>query len=102
MVNTDGLIISEAMKKAIDLTYYRRNLQNEHNIKNNITPKTVYSSIKDIGIPKKKKDYASLDKKSVTKEIAKLELEMDVAAANMNFEQAAEIRDRILELKRGK
>jgi excinuclease UvrABC helicase subunit UvrB len=43
-----------------------------------------------------------LDKKSVLKEIKKLELEMDIAAANLDFEKAAELRDMILELKRGK
>jgi|TARA_Y100001960_G_C14599137_1_gene789737 excinuclease UvrABC helicase subunit UvrB len=50
----------------------------------------------------KNKDYAVLDKKSVEKEIAKLELELDIAAANMEYEKAAEIRDELLELKSGK
>jgi excinuclease ABC subunit B len=36
------------MKKAIDLTYYRRNLQDEYNKKHGITPTTVYSAIKDM------------------------------------------------------
>lgn len=102
MVNEDGLVISEAMRKAIDLTYYRRGLQNEYNQKNNIVPETVYSQIKDMGIKTKKKDYAILDKQDITKEISKLELEMDIAAANMEYEKAAELRDRIIELKRGK
>jgi excinuclease UvrABC helicase subunit UvrB len=43
------------MKKAIDLTLYRRKIQSEHNTKNGITATTVLSSIKDIGIPSKKK-----------------------------------------------
>jgi excinuclease UvrABC helicase subunit UvrB len=43
-----------------------------------------------------------LDKKSVLKEIKKLELEMDIASANLDFEKAAELRDMILELKKGK
>jgi len=41
-------VISEAMKKAIILTYYRRELQQEYNKKNNIVPETVFSSIKDM------------------------------------------------------
>jgi excinuclease UvrABC helicase subunit UvrB len=41
-------VVSEAMRKAIGLTYYRRNLQHEHNVKYGITPKTVYSTIKDM------------------------------------------------------
>ncbi|MGB2111141.1 MAG: UvrB/UvrC motif-containing protein [Patescibacteria group bacterium] len=48
----------------------------------------------------KDKDYAVLDKKSVEKELSKLELEMDIASANMEYEKAAEIRDQILELKK--
>lgn len=99
-INTDGFVISQAMKKAIDLTYYRRGIQMAHNEKLGIAPQTVYSSIKDIGIPsKKKKLEISGDPKSLQKEIARLELEMDIAAANMNYEEAAEIRDQILELK---
>ncbi len=101
LVNSEWLIISEAMRKAINLTYYRRNLQQEYNKKHNIVPKTVYSSIKEIWIPKKK-DYSNLDLKNIEKEITKLELEMDIASANMEFEKAAELRDMILELKKGK
>lgn len=100
--NTSGLMISQAMKKAIWLTYYRRNLQQEHNKKMWIEPQTVYSKIKDMGINTKDKDYAVLDKKSVEKELSKLELEMDIAAANMDYEKAAELRDQILELKKWK
>ncbi len=99
-VNKDGLVISNAMKKSIDLTYYRRELQIAHNKKHWITPKTVYSSIKEIWIPKKK-DHSVLDKKSLEKELIRLELEMDIAAANTDFEKAAELRDEIIELKRG-
>ncbi len=104
LVNEDGLVISEAMRKAINLTYYRRWLQDEYNKKNNITPKTIYSEIKDMWLKsnKTKRDYAVLDKKWIQKEIAKLELEMDIAAANMEYEKAAEIRDRLIEIKRGK
>ena len=104
LVNEDWLVISEAMKKAINLTFYRRELQQEYNKKHNITPKTIFSSIKDIWVQSasKKRDYSDLDKKSVIKEIKKLELEMDIAAANLDFEKAAELRDKILYLKKGK
>ncbi len=90
------------MRKAIKLTNYRRKIQTEYNNKNNIEPKTIYSEIKDLGIKTKNKDYAILDKKSAKKEIAKLELEMDIAAANMEYEKAAELRDRLLEIRRGR
>ncbi len=51
---------------------------------------------------KTKRDYSDLDRKSAEKELSKLELEMDIASANMEFEKAAEIRDMILEIKKGK
>lgn len=101
-VNNDGLVISKAMKKSIDLTFYRRGIQQKHNEKNGLTPQTVYSSIKDIWIPSKKKKFEGKDPVSVEREIARLELEMDIAAANMEYEKAAELRDEILELKQGK
>ena len=87
------------MKKAMDLTYYRRGLQIEHNTKHNIEATTVISSIKDIGIPSKKEKLKLRDGVSVEQEIRRLELEMDIAAANMEYEKAAELRDTILELK---
>ena len=98
------LVVSDAMLKAINLTLFRREKQIEYNKIHNITPKTVYSSIKEIWIESKakKKDYANLDKKTIEKQIKKLELEMDIAAANLEFEKAAELRDMILELKKGK
>jgi len=104
LVNQDWLIISEAMRKAINLTYYRRNLQNEYNIKFNITPKTIFSEIKDMWLKsnKVKREYSLLDKKDITKEIARMELEMDIAASNMEYEKAAELRDAIIDIKKGK
>nr|MDD3719756.1 excinuclease ABC subunit UvrB [Candidatus Gracilibacteria bacterium] len=102
MVNDDGFVVSEAMKTAIDLTYYRRKVQTNYNEKHNITPTTILSSIKDIGINTKKKEYAFLDKQSIEKELKRLELEMDIASANLDFEKAADLRDMIIELRRGK
>jgi excinuclease ABC subunit B len=91
------------MKKAIELTYYRREIQIAHNEKIGMTPTTVFSTIKDIGIPSKKKKLSlSGDPKDIKKDIARLELEMDIAAANTEYELAAELRDQILELKKGK
>lgn len=96
------LNISPAMRKAMELTFFRRKLQAEHNEKNWITPKTVYSEIKDIWLKWKKKDYSVLDKKSLEKELSRLEFEMDIAASNMDYEKAAELRDQILEIKKWK
>jgi len=99
-VNKDGLVISNAMKKAIDITYYRRELQTAHNEKIGMTPTTVYSSIKDVAVAKRA-DKRVFDKKTLKQELIRLELEMDIASANTDFEKAAELRDEIIELKRG-
>lgn len=101
-VNHDGFVISQSMKKAMDLTFYRRKLQQAHNDKNGITATTILSSIKDIGIPSKKTKNLMDTWLSAEKDITRLELEMDIAAANMEYEKAAEIRDRIIEIKQWK
>ena len=67
-----------------------------------MTPKTVYSSIKDVAVSNKKSKARKMDKKTLKSEIARLQLEMDIAAANMQYEEAAEIRDQLLELKKPK
>lgn len=102
LCNEQWLIVSEAMRKAIALTYYRRNLQADFNKEHWITPKTVFSDIKDMWLKssKTKREFSDIDKKSYTKQLAKLELEMDIAAANMEYEKAAELRDEIIELKK--
>ena len=97
-ITPEWLVISEAMRKAIGLTYYRRWIQKAHNEKIGMTPKTVFSSIKDVTV-NKRRDYSNIKKKNIKTELARLELEMDIAAANMEYEKAAELRDAILEIK---
>lgn len=96
----EWIFISNAMKTSINLTNYRRKLQREYNQKHWITPTTVFSQIKDIGIKTSKKDYSLVSEKDLEKELKKLEFEMGIAAANMEYEFAAELRDQIIELKR--
>ncbi len=98
----NGQVVSESMKKAIHLTYYRRKIQKEYNEKHGIDPTTIISSIKEVTVKAKKKDYSWLDIKSTEKEIKRLELEMDIAASNLEFEKAADLRDQLIELRRGK
>jgi excinuclease ABC subunit B len=62
----------------------------------------VYSSIKEVAVKNIKRDYSIQNEKEVKKTIKTLELEMDIAAANMDYEKAAELRDEILNLKKGK
>lgn len=95
--------VSPAMQKAIDLTEFRRKLQDDFNKENSITPKTVFSSIKEIWVAwtqTKKKEKAKLSLEEKQKTIKRLELEMDVASANLDFEKAKELRDEIIKLKK--
>jgi len=90
------------MEEAIAETYRRREIQHAYNVKHGITPTTIISSIKEISIPKKKTEAfaegASKEKLEVYTK--RLELEMDIAAANLDFERAAEIRDELLRIKK--
>ncbi|KHE93750.1 MAG: excinuclease ABC subunit UvrB [Candidatus Scalindua rubra] len=97
--------VTQSMQKAMDETERRRKIQIEHNKQNNITPQTIRKrirkSIEDESASKKiamqmvKEDEAEY----VTQEyIRELEEEMLQAASDLNFEKAAEIRDRVLKL----
>lgn len=99
--------ISLSMKKAIDETDRRRNIQKEYNIQNNITPKTIKKDIDDslfidkvikgfnILEKKKSKDY-KIQKEDIMKDIRK---EMLVAAKNQEYEKAATLRDLLIQLE---
>jgi excinuclease ABC subunit B len=94
---------SIAMKDAIAETNRRREVQIAHNVKNGITPTTILSSIKEISIPSKKKDpFDGGHIANVEAYKKRLELEMDVAAANLDFERAAELRDELMSLRKRK
>ena len=89
------------MEAAIEETNRRREIQHAYNLKHGITPTTIISSIKEIGLKGKKKD--SLDNllpSDIETLIKRLELEMDIAAANLDFETAAELRDELIAAKR--
>ena len=87
------------MQETMDITRKRRQVQIDYNTKHGITPTTIISSIKDLGF-KDKKEIIEKIPKWVDRDayIRRLELEMDIAAANLDFEKAAELRDIILEL----
>ncbi|MEW6108424.1 MAG: excinuclease ABC subunit UvrB [Nitrospirota bacterium] len=100
-------VITGSLKKALDETNRRRFIQEEYNRKMNITPETIKSSIKDIVSSIYESDYwtvpcaaeeeaeYSLDEKT----LKRLEGEMKEAAGKLEFERAANIRDKIRELK---
>ncbi|MDP8260352.1 MAG: excinuclease ABC subunit UvrB [Candidatus Gygaella obscura] len=99
--------ITGSMKKAIDESRRRREIQFEFNKKNKITPKTIVKAIKE-GIEqfyqakKIEKEVTGLDEASFEFDelIARLNLEMEQAARNLDFEQAIDIRDKIDGLKK--
>lgn len=91
--------ISDSMRKVIEVTEKRRKLQEEYNIANNITPTTIFSKIKDLAMTWKK-SYTLEKWENLKSKIKRLELEMDIASANLDFELAAELRDALLDLKK--
>ena len=107
--NTDGTVImyadelTDSMEKAITETNRRRKIQQEYNEKHHITPKTIIKSVRDTISNIDAKDIEveyKLEKEDDIKEtINKLTDEMLKYAADMEFEKAAELRDKIKELE---
>ena len=96
--------ITKSMRKAIDETNRRREIQEKYNKDNNITPKTIIKEIHDrISIKtqndKEQNDFNKLSQVDLIKNIDMLEKQMYVYAKELDFEKAAEIRDLIIELK---
>ena len=107
--NTEGKVImyadelTESMDKAISETNRRRKIQMEYNKKHNITPQTIKKSIRDTikatVVEDVQSKYNISKDESIDDIITKLTDEMLVCATNMQFEQAAELRDKIKELE---
>ncbi|GAE27135.1 excinuclease ABC subunit B [Halalkalibacter wakoensis JCM 9140] len=102
--------ITKSMKLAIDETQRRRTIQQEHNEKHGITPKTIQKKIPDViqatlvAEDTGQEPYAAAPKQKLSKKervamIERMEKEMKEAARELNFERAAELRDLVLELK---
>ncbi len=112
--NSEGHVImyadkmTDSMRVAIDETERRRKLQQEYNKKHGITPTTIQKSVRElIAISKKvaaeemefTKDPESMSKKELEKLIADIQKKMQKAATELNFEAAAEYRDKMISLK---
>lgn len=100
--------ITDSMRVAIEETERRRKIQQEYNEEHGITPTTIQKSVRDlIAISKKvaaeemdfAKDPESMSKKELEKLIADIQKKMQKAATELNFEAAAEYRDKMISLK---
>lgn len=102
-------VLTDSMRLAIDETMRRRALQEKYNQEHGITPKTIKKAVRDlISISKAvaetedkmMKDPESMSKKELEKLIAQVKKQMQAAAADLNFEMAAQLRDKMVELKK--
>ena len=98
--------ISKAMRAAIDETERRRKIQDEYNKAHGIIPQTVKKSVREVIEATKAaeeeyqgKSPLELTKKELKEYVKKLEKEMKQAAADLQFERAAMLRDQIFEYK---
>ena len=101
--------MTDSMKNAINETNRRRAIQKAYNEEHNITPKSIEKAVrelisisKDIAKEEKRfaKDPESMNRDELMKLITKVEKQMRKAAAELDFESAAELRDRLLDLKK--
>ncbi|MBQ9613119.1 MAG: UvrB/UvrC motif-containing protein, partial [Lachnospiraceae bacterium] len=113
--NADGHVImyadnmTDSMKRAIGETERRRQIQEEYNRVHGITPTTIRKAVRDlIAISREvteeqvrfEKDPESMSLTELKDLIGKVEKQMRKAAADLNFEAAAELRDRMVELRK--
>ena len=100
--------ITDSMKAAIDETNRRREIQQKYNEDHGITPQTIKKAVRDLisiskaaaaGDGELKKDPESMDAKELDKLAKELAKKMRQAAAELNFEEAARLRDRMKEVK---
>ena len=106
--NSEGRVImyadtiSDSMNVAIKETERRRSIQEEYNKKHDITPKTIVKEIRELISNNKEveeKEPEKMSKKDKLELIVKIENEMKLAAKNLDFERAVELRDILFELK---
>ena len=102
-------VMTDSMRNAIEETNRCREIQKAYNKEHGITPTTIKKAVRDLIAVSKavaetevklKKDPESMSKKELKNLISQLEKQMRQAAADLNFEQAAELRDKMIELKK--
>jgi excinuclease ABC subunit B len=102
--------ITESMEKAIGETNRRRAIQQKYNEEHGITPTTIRKAVRElISISKAaeagigveiEKDYESMSKKELEKVVKEINKNMHKAAAELNFEEAARLRDKMVEINK--
>ena len=101
--------ITDSMRITLDETARRRAIQQKYNEEHNITPQTIKKAVRDLisiskAVAKEEQTFAkdpeSMDEKELKKLIATVEKNMRKAAADLNFEAAAELRDKMTDLKK--
>ncbi|MBP3344868.1 MAG: excinuclease ABC subunit UvrB [Clostridia bacterium] len=93
-------VVTDSMKRAIEITEKRRNLQQKYNEKHGIVPKTIIKEIKNTLEITKKVSDGKLKKEEIPAEIEKLTGMMKVASSNLDFERAIELRNQIQKLRK--
>lgn len=101
--------ITDSMRAAIDETERRRKIQQQYNEEHGITPQTIHKKVQDVIAiskamaqedAKELKSPEDMSDEELEKEIAKLRQKMEKAAADLNFEAAADYRDRLIEMRK--
>ena len=101
--------ITDSVRITLDETARRRAIQQKYNEEHNITPQTIKKAVRDLisiskAVAKEEQTFAkdpeSMDEKELKKLIATVEKNMRKAAADLNFEAAAELRDKMTDLKK--
>jgi len=114
--NVDGHVImyadkiTDSMNRAISETNRRRGIQQTYNEEHGITPMTIKKAVRDLisisraaeaGIGVEiDKDYESMSKKELEKVVKAIDKNMHKAAAELNFEEAAKLRDKMVEINK--
>ncbi len=102
-------VITDSMQAALEETERRRRLQQAYNEEHGITPQTIRKAVRELisisrTVAKEEvrfeKDPESMDLKELEKLVAEVQKKMKKAAADLDFETAAELRDKMLELKK--
>ena len=101
--------MTDSMQKAIDETARRRKIQQKYNEEHGITPQTIKKAVRDLiavtkAVAKEEvkfeKDPESMSEEELEKLIAQVQKKMKKAATELDFETAAELRDKMIELKK--